>query len=107
MAVFEVPLVGTPQRFPITLSDVTYIFTFRFRNPGLPGTGGTWVLDIGDEFDTPLVCGIPLVTGADLLAQYPYLGFGGGMIVISNGDKAAVPTFDNLGTDSHLYWITP
>jgi hypothetical protein len=107
MQAFEIPLTPSPQRFSIQLGGAAYSLTFQFRNAGLPGQGGTWILDIADDLGNPLVCGIPLVTGADLLAQYGYLNFGGGLMVMSDGDPAAVPTFANLGVASHLYWITP
>jgi hypothetical protein len=54
-----------------------------------------------------LVSGIPLVTGVDLLAPYAYLGFGGELLVATDGNTAAVPTYANLGTGSHLYFVTP
>ena len=61
-----------------------------------------WVLDVADIQKNPIVSGIPLVTGADLLGQFAYLNFGGKLIVVSDGDPFAVPTFDNLGTSGHL-----
>jgi hypothetical protein len=106
MQAFEIPLVPSPQRFAVQLGGTGYSLTFQFRNAGLPEAGGTWVVDIGDSLGNPLVCGIPLVTGADLLAQYAYLNFGGALVVTSDGDPDAVPTFDNLGITSHLYWVS-
>jgi hypothetical protein len=103
--VFEIPLNASPERFPIVLNGTTYTLVFQFRNPGLPGSGGTWVLDIGDSFGNAIVCGIPLITGTNLLGQYDYLGFAGMMVVISDGEKYAAPTFDNLGINSHVYWV--
>jgi hypothetical protein len=102
---FNIPLqVGTPQTFTIALSGVTYTFTLQYRNdPG--GTGG-WVLDIADASGNPLVQGIPLVTGTNLLEQYAYLGFGGGLYVQNASNPDAVPTFEDLGSDSLLYWVT-
>jgi hypothetical protein len=79
--------------------------TFQFRNPGYSGQGGSWVLDIADGAGNDLACGIPLVTGKNLLGQYDYLGFVGQLWVASDGNTAAVPTFANLGIDSHVYWI--
>ncbi|MCL7680226.1 hypothetical protein M8369_40485, partial [Klebsiella pneumoniae] len=35
-----------------------------------------WCLDIMDSSGADLIKGIPLITGADLLAQYRYLGLG-------------------------------
>src|ERR1700677_3277206 len=60
----EIPLTPINQTFPISLSGVTYTLTFQWRTPV-----GTWVMDIGDVNGNPLVSGIALVTGADLLAQ--------------------------------------
>lgn len=46
-----------------------------------------------------------MVTGADLLAQYGYLGFGGSLYVQTVQNPDATPTFTNLGTDCNLYWV--
>ncbi|HDS4945079.1 TPA: hypothetical protein QHY57_005346, partial [Klebsiella pneumoniae subsp. ozaenae] len=35
-----------------------------------------WCLDIMDSTGADLIKGIPLITGANLLAQYRYLGLG-------------------------------
>jgi hypothetical protein len=104
--VFEIPLSGTPQQFMMQFGDTTYQFVFIYRNASVAGGAG-WVVNINDNLGNPVVCGIPLVTGADLLAQYGYLAFNGAMVVLSDGVPQAVPTFDNLGTDSHVYWIIP
>ena len=97
---FEIPLTAIPQLFLITLVGKQYYFKVWWNN-----TSGTWVLDIllGDK--TSLVCGIPLVTGTDLLGQYEYLGNGGNLFVCSNTESPDdLPTFENLGTDSKLYF---
>ena len=103
----EIPLNNTPVRFGISLQDVRYQLTIRYRSTGIAGGCG-WTIDIADTYGAPLVSGIPMVTGADLLAQYEYLNFGGGLMVATDGDDkgAHVPTFGNLGTSSHLYWVT-
>ncbi len=105
-AVFSIPLaVGKPQTFPIQLGGVGYQLTLIYRNDST-GIGG-WVLDISDGNDTPIVQGIPLVTGADLLAQYKHLGFTGALVCQTTSDPDAVPTFENLGDDGQIYWVTP
>ena len=68
---------------------------------------GGWILDIADGNNTPIVSGIPLVTGADLLAQYAYLGIGGSLYVSNPNDPGASPTFGSLGDTSSLYFVTP
>jgi hypothetical protein len=41
------------------------------------------------------------------LQQYQYLGFGVALLVATDGDLDAVPTYDNLGQQSHLYFYVP
>jgi len=62
------------------------------------------MMDISDNLGNPMVCGVPLVTGADLLAQYGYLGFQGKLYIVTDGFRAGVPTFDGLGVSSRLYY---
>jgi hypothetical protein len=63
-----------------------------------------WVVDLLDDQDNPVVSGIPLVTGANLLEQYDYLNFGGQLIVQTDHDVDKIPTFENLGDECHLYF---
>lgn len=105
-SVFSIPLqVGTPQTFSIQLGGVSYQLTFLYRND-TSGLGG-WTVDIADDNGNPILQGVPLVTGADLLAQYPHLDFGGSLIVQTTSNPDAIPTFDNLGDDGVVYWVTP
>lgn len=98
---YEIPLTSVSQKFAIQLAGATYNLTVSWNTAP---TGG-WVLDIADSNDEPLVAGIPLVTGADLLAQYEYLNFGGQLLVQTDYDAFAVPQYGNLGTQSHLYFF--
>lgn len=66
-----------------------------------------WVVDIATEEGTPVLCGIPLVTGADLLEQFGYLGFGGQLIAVTDNARDTPPTFSNLGITGHMYYIAP
>lgn len=100
--IFQLPIQNTAQTFTVTLSGVIYTFTLQYRNIDQGG----WVLDIGDVTNTPILQGIPLVTGTDLLGKYAYLGFVGGLYVQTTTDPDAVPTFDNIGIDGQLYYVT-
>lgn len=102
MNIYEIPLTPDPQRFTVTLSGVDYRLTVQYRDAG----GAGWVLDIADTNGNPLVTGIPLVTGVNLLAQYRYLGFEGGIWVQGADDPDNVPTFEDLGIGSHVFWVT-
>jgi hypothetical protein len=101
---FTIPLqVGTPQSRNVQLGGVDYRITLKYRNVDQGG----WILDIDDTSGNSILAGIPLVTGADLLAQYPDKAFGGSLYVQTTSDPDAVPTFENLGDDALIYWVTP
>jgi len=101
MAVYDIPITpSTAQKFTVTLNNVTYNFRLRWCDPSQ-----CWVLDISDIADTAIVLGIPLVTGANLLEQYDYLGFAGGLYVYTDGSPDTVPNFDSLGANGHLYYV--
>ena len=99
-SVFQVPFTGIPETFTVSLAGTTYTLTVHWNIPG-----DCWILDIGDTTGTLIDGGIPLVTGADLLEQYGYLGIDGKLIVQTANDPTAVPTFTNLGTLGNLYFL--
>lgn len=101
MANYEIPLSPNPQSFTISLSGTEYRLTVQWRD----AEGAGWVVDIADTSGNPIIQGIPLVTGVNLLDQYAYL-ISGVLWVQTTADPDAVPTFDNLGIGSHLYWYT-
>lgn len=103
MSSFQIPLSGSPETFAIALNGTTYRLTVDYR----AASEGGWFLDIADSNGNPIVSGIPLVTGADLLAQYRYLGIAGnsGLYVANMAGGDAVPTFNNLGTDTRLVLV--
>ena len=100
MAFYEIPLSPRPQRMSINLGGSIYQLRFGFADEDDP----FWFMDIADSLGTPLVAGIPIVTGADLLQQYRYLGIPGRLWVMTDGDPNAVPTFANLGSAGHLFF---
>jgi len=102
MNIYEIPLSPAPQTFVVTLSGADYRMTLQYRDAG----GAGWVLDIADSNHAPPVSGLPLVTGIDLLAQYRHLGFAGRLWVQGADNPDDVPTFENLGVGSKMYWVT-
>lgn len=102
--VVEIPLQPSQATiFTTTLNQKAYVMRLTYNTEG----DGSWILDIGDANQVPLVAGIPLVSGTDLLAQYNHLGFGGALVVTTDRNAGEIPTFDGLGVTSHLYFVTP
>lgn len=102
MTVVEIPLTPEPQTFSITLGGTSY----RLRLTWDEAINGFWALDIAQDDGALLLAGLPLVTGADILAQHACLNFGGKLIVTTDRDIGEVPTYASLGTASHLYFVT-
>lgn len=101
---FLIPLTNTPVTFQINLAGTNYLMTVKWNN--MPDAG--WQFDMTNaDTNTPLFYGQPFVTGADLLAGLGYLGIAGSLLVVTQGAPDAVPTFNNLGVQSNLYFLTP
>jgi hypothetical protein len=99
--VFEIPLLSIPQKFQITIDGSRYQFDVWWCWPV-----ECWMVNlIAADTNAQLLMGFPLVTGADLLQQYRYLGLPGQLIVQTDADVLAAPTFDNLGQLAHLYYV--
>ena len=101
MTPYEIPLKAEGARFTIALGARSYQVTVRWNS-----VSSAWVLELASESGQALVQGIPLVTGVDLLAPFAYLNFGGSLYVQTDHDIDAEPTVDNLGSTSHLYFVT-
>jgi hypothetical protein len=97
---YEIPLLSAPQSLSISLAGVAYNLVVRWNDPAQ-----AWVLDISDANNNLLIGGIAMTTGVDLLGQYQYLGFGGSLYVQSDFDTLAEPTYYNLGSTAHLYFV--
>lgn len=103
MTTFILPLINIPQKFDIALAGVNYILTCRWN----AAFEGGWVIDLTDATtNEPVAANIPLITGADCLSGLEYLGIDGELVVYTDGDETAVPTLENLGIESNLYFQT-
>jgi hypothetical protein len=103
MAIVEIPFSASrPQVFRVTLGGIPYQIKLAWNDPAQ-----CWVIDIYDTIGNPLVRGIPLITGTDLVGQFPYLNFGGQLLVISDQKPPdAVPGWADLGVTGHLYFVS-
>ena len=107
--VAEIPTrPGRPFIEVISWQNVAYTLYFKWNRPAQ-----CWVLDIWDNATTtPLLNGLALVTGCDVLGQFGYLPLAAQTVitVITIGPAVSpdsVPNFDNLGVDGHVYLVMP
>lgn len=100
MQVLEIPVTPTPQTFRVALNNTVYTWRIYWLVPFQ-----CWVLDIADLYENPLVNGIPLITGADLLAQFPNLVPGGLYVISDQMPPEIVPDYDHLGITGHIYYV--
>lgn len=98
--VYEIPTSPKPQTFSITLSGVQYQCALRWNV-----TAACWLFDLRDSSGALIIGSVPVIPGVNLLEQFDYLELGGTLVAQVDYDAAAVPTFDNLGSTGHLYWI--
>ena len=92
---YPIPLSPEPQSFGIVLAGREYRLTVRWTE----AEEGGWLLDIQEpDKAAPIIMGLPLVTGCDLLEPYAYLYFGGGLRLDS--ELPAGP--GALGTETEL-----
>jgi len=97
---YEIPLEPASQTFQIALAGVTYSITLWWSS-----ASSTWNINIADANGVPIISSIPLVTGVDLLGPFGYLDFGGQLVAQTDHNPTAPPTYDNLGTSGHLYFV--
>lgn len=100
MQVFRIPLQPQAQAFTIQLGKITYRMVVKWNS-----ASSIWVLDIYNTAQKLIVGGIPLVAGADLLAQYGHLGFTGKLIAQQDANVLLPPDFDGLGSAGNLYYV--
>lgn len=95
MAIQEIPLTADNQQFSIILAGTTWRISITWRDL-------YWIMDLQNDREEPVISGIPLVTGADLLAQYAYMGLGFKLVVVCDDSTQVYPTKTDLGGRSHL-----
>ncbi|MCK0552644.1 hypothetical protein KFO32_06075 [Pantoea ananatis] len=96
MTITEMPLQPQNQTFSTTIEGSLFKVTVIWR-------AGCWYLDLSDSTGSLIAGGIPLVTGADLLAQYAYLNLGFSLFVVCDADDQDYPGENDLGIRSHLF----
>ncbi|MFP1135727.1 phage baseplate plug protein [Acinetobacter baumannii] len=93
--IYEIPLNNGNQKFNIRLGGVQYKFQLIYRVK-------SWYLDIFDTAGIPLIAGLPLVMGDNLLIQHQHIIKGSLYVLNTNEDENQA--FSDLGTLIKLYW---
>jgi hypothetical protein len=101
MTAYEIPFAAEPQTFVISLGGVVYRLTTTWCD-----AAPNWVLNVEHPDDGPLIMGIPIVPGVDLLGQYEYLGIKGKIFVQSAATPTRTPGYDDLGAASLVFFVT-
>jgi hypothetical protein len=99
--VFEIPLTPEAQKFHVVIAGTDFTMWLNWNT-----SSALWVLDIGDTDEVPILQGVPLVTGGDLLAGFEYLGIPGPLIAQGSMHPDDPPGYADLGITSHVFWIT-
>lgn len=104
MAVYEFPLLpAQAQEMQITLATQEYTVRFYW----IDSPEGGWIIDIYDLTFEPLVRGLALTAGENVLQQFDYLGFPGAITVQVDEDPLLEPTFAGLGVTGRVMFTTP
>lgn len=95
MALYEIPLLSTNQKFNVKLGGITYKLQIIYR-------GSKWILDLMDTAENYLIAGIPMVMRDNLFAQHQHIIKGSLYVINNNGNETQ--SFNDLGRNINLYW---
>lgn len=91
------PISNDPaQTFVTEIDSTKYLFRVQYNT-----RSGIWTLDINTENDTPLSLGLPLVLGADLLANNRVIK-GMMLFVVDYSNSGVDPSMDDWGVRCDL-----
>lgn len=102
MALLELPITNEKYnyKFDIVLEGKKYFFSFNYNN-----RIDAWFMDIADEVESPIVEGLMLFLGLDLLEQYADERLPqGNLFIVNNKEEFIEPTEENFGVDVKLYY---
>lgn len=93
--IYEIPFNNGNQKFNIRLGSVQYKLQLIYRTE-------QWYLDIFDTAENPLIVGLPMLVGDNLLVQHQHIIKGALYVLNTNEDESQA--FSDLGTNIKLYW---
>lgn len=93
--IYEIPLNYGNQKFNIKLGTAQYKLQLIYR-------AEQWYLDIFDTAENPLIAGLPMLVGDNLLAQHQHIIKGALYVLNTNEDESQA--FSDLNTRIKLFW---
>lgn len=102
MATWEFPLLPQAQQMQIQLGEIDYSIRFGWCD----SPDGGWFIDIADVAGNPIIQGLPLTAGENILQQFDYLGLPGEIRVQTDGNPLVEPSYANLGSNGQVLFIT-
>jgi len=100
----ELPLIPESNHlvtFTLGNQDVPYVVNI---NPSYNYTTSLWSIDILDSDQNPLVCGIALIPGFNLMTRFPDLQAVIGSLVVIELNAGDYMSPDLLGSNVLLLW---
>lgn len=102
MALLELPITNEKYnyQFDIILDGKKYFFSFNYNI-----RVDSWFMDIADSNEVPIVQGLLLFLGLDLLDQYSDERLPqGNLFIVNNKEDFVEATEENFGVDVKLYY---
>lgn len=97
MSMYELPMTDAPsQEFMCDIGGVNYLFRIQ-----LNVRGDLWIMDVSSSDDEPILQGMALTLGVDLLSNERFTY--GLLFLVDYTGKNTDPTADNLA-DYGLIW---
>lgn len=103
MAVLTIPtkFENPAYEMQVELERVVYTFRLRFNY-----RMARWIMDLATRDGTDLICGIPLLTGVDLIGKYRFDGLPpGDFQVYDTTQNLLTPGFSDLGKTVFLLYF--
>lgn len=100
---YEFPLRPEAQQMTIQLGEVEYVVRFGWCD----APDGGWFIDMTALDGAPLIRGLPLTAGENVLQQFDHFGIPGEIRVQTDNDELVEPTYGNLGSNGKVLFITP